>query len=78
MVVTKNKWIDIQVEGVKHPRVCIRSDFKEMGGSLDYCVVQFGFNVGENFITRYKTLSVKELRNLLGAKSKEKIIIKEN
>lgn len=78
MVVIKNKWIDVEVEGVNHPRICVRSYFKEESGADNYCVVQFGWNIDDHFTTRYKTLTVKELRNILGAKPKEKIIIKEN
>lgn len=77
MVVIKNKWIDVEVEGVNHPRICVRSYFKEESGAGNYCVTQFGWNDGDKFITRYKTLTVNELRKMLGAKPKEKIIIKE-
>ena len=77
MDIVKNKWIDVEVEGVCRPRICVRSDFKE-SGSLNYCVVQFGWNDGDKFISRYKTLTINELRRMLGAKSREKIIIKES
>lgn len=78
MELTKNKWIDIHVEGIAYPRLCIRSDFKDESGDQNYCIAQLGWNDGDKFVTRYKTLTIKELRNLVGAKSREKLIIKES
>ena len=76
MEVTKNKWLETL--DPLHPRLCVRSDFKEESGQYNYLVAQFGWVSDTGFITRYVTLTAKELRELLGAKAKEKTIIKES
>lgn len=75
MEINKNVYYDAKV-GETECELAVRSDFKGDYNSVDFCICQIREREEGKTTTRYKTLTLKELRLALGLSQKAKLTIR--
>lgn len=76
MEIKKNVYFDAVIDG-NELELAVRSDFKGDFTSDDFCIIQTRERTARGTITRYGTMTKKELRAALHLSPKTKIELKE-
>lgn len=76
MEIFKNVYYPVTIEG-ESLELAVRSDFNEDYSALAYCIVQIRIIKPTLTVTRYKTMSPKQLKEIFGLSARSKLTIKE-
>lgn len=77
MEIIKNVYYPVTIEG-EPLEIAVRSDFNEDYSALSYCIVQIRIIKPTLTLTRYATMSPKQLKQVFGLSSRTRLTIKRS